>query len=64
MTKVSWSSSGDPEVFVKYGSVTDTAFAYPAKGFAPVKHQKGNDGRVMLVLAPAVDLKWLPNVSF
>lgn len=36
---------------------------YPAKRLTLLKQQKIDDGPVLAVLAPAVDINWLPNAA-
>lgn len=52
--------SGCSDYFVAYDIATDTVQGYPAKQIAPLKLQKVSEGPVVPVMAPAVDMNWLP----
>lgn len=62
MTKAAWSSSRVLDDFPLYGIAAGTVQGYAAVIIALVKPQKVDDGSVVLMMAPAVDVNWRTSV--
>lgn len=63
VTVVDWSSSGGSDGFFAFDFANGTAKDYQSEKIAPVKRRKVDDGSVVLGIAPAVVVNWLPGVA-
>lgn len=56
VSEIDWSSSGGSDDFISYDFATGTVQRYPAERIAPVKRHKNDDGPIMFVPTPALDV--------
>lgn len=63
MTEFDCSSSGGFDVFFAYDFATGMVQGPPPENIAAVKRVKFDDGPVVLVMPPALDVNYLPVVA-
>lgn len=63
MNEVTFSSSGCSDLFVAYYFVTGTVQRYLVELTAPLKLYTVDAGPLVPLMAPALNLNWLPGVS-
>lgn len=62
MTEIDWPLCGGSGEFVSYALTRSTVQSYPAEKIA-VNRQNVDNGSVMPIIAPALIVNWLPNVT-